>query len=202
MTALPVGRRFGSGRRRKGNKSVTPRRPSQIRRTETDFRAFQAAMPDAPILILLAAPPPSPGGSRSAAAPAGGLEILGLSLVQRAALAARRAGFGEVLLVGGPASTIAGGGLTSPAGPTSPLACRQGGPRRWSLRLRRSWRKRIGSRGLRNDAAPPAAWAAATHRIVMLAAAKAPPCAARARRMGGDRPPRGRGRVGPAFRAG
>ena len=131
-------------------------------------------MPDAPILILLAAPPPSLGGSRSAAAPAGGLEILGLSLVKRAALAARRVGFGEVLLVGGQASAIAEAVSVSgwadlaarlPPGRTAPLAIAPA-----AVLAEKDWLEKL----VGNDAAPPAAWAAAAHRIVVLAAAKAP----------------------------
>ena len=132
-------------------------------------------MPDAPILILLAAPAPSPGGSRSAPVPAVGLEILGLSLVKRAALAARRAGFGEVLLVGEQASAIPEAISVSgwadlaarlPPGQTAPLAIAPA-----TVLAEKDWLEKL----VEKDAAPPAAWAAAAdRRIVMLAAAKAP----------------------------
>ena len=131
-------------------------------------------MLDAPILILLAAPPLSPDGSRSEAAPAGGLEILGLSLVKRAALAARRAGFGEVLLVGEQTPAIPEAISVSgwadlaarlPLGQTAPLAIAPA-----AVLAEKDWLEKL----VENDAAPPAAWAAAGDRIVMLAAAKAP----------------------------
>ena len=58
-------------------------------------------MSEAPILILLASavvPPEAPAIPRG---PDGEPVILGLSLIQRAALAARRAGYGQVFLLGG-----------------------------------------------------------------------------------------------------
>ncbi len=57
-------------------------------------------MPEAPILILLAASAASPGAADVARGPDGAPIILGLSLIQRAALAARRAGYGQVFLLG------------------------------------------------------------------------------------------------------
>ena len=56
-------------------------------------------MAEGPILILLAAP-------ASAAAPGGDTMVLGLSLMRRAALAARRAGFAGVRVVGVPAPGV------------------------------------------------------------------------------------------------
>jgi phosphatidylglycerophosphate synthase len=58
-------------------------------------------MPEAPTLILLASP--APALSNIAWRPDGDPIILGLSLIQRAVLAARRAGYGQVLLLGGKA---------------------------------------------------------------------------------------------------
>lgn len=131
-------------------------------------------MPDAPILILLAAPSPALGARRSVAAPPGDLEILGLGLVKRAALAARRAGFGEVLLVGGePAATpealsVSGWAELAarlPPGRTAPLAIAPA-----TVLAEKDWLEKLVGIG----APQPAVWAAAADRIVMLAAAKAP----------------------------
>ena len=63
-------------------------------------------MPEAPILILLAPSAASPGTADIPRGPDGDPIILGLSLIQRAALAARRAGYGQVFLLGakGPAT--------------------------------------------------------------------------------------------------
>jgi phosphatidylglycerophosphate synthase len=131
-------------------------------------------MSDAPILVLLAAPSASPGGSRAAAAPAGGPEILGLSLAKRAALAARRAGFGEVLQVGGQASAVpeavsfaswADLAASLPPGRTAPLAIAPA-----TILAETDWLEKLAGK----EAAPPATWAAAPNRIVILAAAKAP----------------------------
>ena len=58
-------------------------------------------MPEAPILILLAPSSASVGAPDVARGPDGDPIILGLSLIRRAALAARRAGYAKVLLLGG-----------------------------------------------------------------------------------------------------
>jgi phosphatidylglycerophosphate synthase len=131
-------------------------------------------MPDAPILILLAAPSPTRGGRRSAAVPPGDLEILGLGLVKRAALVARRAGFGEVLLVGGEAAATPEAVSVSdwadlaarlPPGRTAPLAIAPA-----AVLAEKDWLEKL----VGNGAPQPIVWAAAADRIVMLAAAKAP----------------------------
>jgi len=57
----------------------------------------QTVMPEAPILILLGPPGGSRGLNDVARAPDGAPVILGLSLIERASLAARRAGYGHVL---------------------------------------------------------------------------------------------------------
>jgi phosphatidylglycerophosphate synthase len=130
-------------------------------------------MPDAPILVLLAAPSPALGGRRSAASSPGDVEILGLGLVKRAALVARRAGFGEVLLVGGEAGVIPEAVSVSgwaelaarlPLGRTAPLAIASA-----AVLAEKDWLEKL----VGNGAPQPAVWAAAD-RIVMLAAAKAP----------------------------
>ena len=71
-------------------------------------------MPELPILILL----PSLGPPDSAAierGPDGDPMVLGLSLVQRTVLAARRAGYGQVLLLGDMGAAGAAGMLSSSA---------------------------------------------------------------------------------------
>ncbi len=94
--------------------------------------------------------------------------------MKRSALAARRAGFGEVLLVGGQESAIPEAVSVSgwadlaarlPPGHTAPLAIAPA-----AILAEKDWLETL----VGNDAAPPAAWAAAGRRIVMLAAAKAP----------------------------
>src|SRR5208337_372020 len=56
-------------------------------------------MPDAPILVLVDSSASSVDRG-SVAAPGGDRMVLGLSLAQRAQRAARRAGFGRMLLIG------------------------------------------------------------------------------------------------------
>ena len=58
-------------------------------------------MPEPPILILLAPPIASPEAANIARGPEGDPVILGLSLIQRTVLAARRADYGQVFLLGG-----------------------------------------------------------------------------------------------------
>jgi 1L-myo-inositol 1-phosphate cytidylyltransferase / CDP-L-myo-inositol myo-inositolphosphotransferase len=60
----------------------------------------QKHMPEAPILILFGPSAVSPGMETIPRGPDGDPIVLGLSLFQRAALAARRAGYGQVLLLG------------------------------------------------------------------------------------------------------
>ena len=67
-------------------------------------------MPEAPILILLAPPVSSLRASNVARGSDSDPVILGLSLIQRAALAARRAGYGQVLLLGGNGALLGGNG--------------------------------------------------------------------------------------------
>ena len=57
-------------------------------------------MPEAPILILLAPSAASPEATGIARGPDGDPVVLGLSLIQRTALAAHRAGYGQVFLLG------------------------------------------------------------------------------------------------------
>ena len=64
-------------------------------------------MCEAPVLILLAPSTAQGGAAKIARAPGEARMILGLSLVERAILAARRAGYGGVLVLGGDARTPA-----------------------------------------------------------------------------------------------
>ena len=58
-------------------------------------------MPEAPTLILLPSPPASRDAPGVARTDDGDPIVLGLSLTRRAALAARRAGYGQVFLLAG-----------------------------------------------------------------------------------------------------
>src|ERR1700722_8443201 len=130
-------------------------------------------MPDAPILILLGPSAASPGTEAIPRGPDGDPIILGLSLFQRAALAARRAGYGQVLLLGAKGAPTPGAaaianwrdlaatlslshGATLVIAPAAILAETDWLERRASTRIE------------------PAAWGRIPHRIVMLAAASAP----------------------------
>ena len=130
-------------------------------------------MSEAPILILLAPSAASPEAADVARGPDGDPIILGLSLIQRAALAARRAGYGQVFLLGGKRPRGARGRRASPIGATS--------PRRSSaspagaviiapaaILAETDWLERLASTRIE-----PAAWGRIPNRIVMLAAASA-----------------------------
>ncbi len=128
-------------------------------------------MPDAPILVLLAAPLAFSDGGGCAAEFAGGRKVLGLSLVRRAALAGRRAGFGKVLLLGAPASLLAEpsaiadwAGLAASLPRAAPLVIASA-----AILAETDWLARLAE----FDAAP-AAWAALSCRIVSLPPSTAP----------------------------
>ena len=129
-------------------------------------------MPEAPILILLAPSSASAGAPDVARGPDGDPIILGLSLIRRAALAARRAGYAKVLLLGGkgPPPREAGAMVdwrslaarlsSSSTAPIIIVAT--------SILAETDWLERLAS--MRID---PANWAAIPSRIVVLAAAPA-----------------------------
>jgi 1L-myo-inositol 1-phosphate cytidylyltransferase / CDP-L-myo-inositol myo-inositolphosphotransferase len=131
-------------------------------------------MPEAPILILVAAPIASGDVPDIARGPDGDPVILGLSLVRRAVLAARRAGYGRVLLLGRKASAAAGVAAaiadwrslaaTLSSSEWAPLII---GPA--TILAETDWLERLASTRIE-----PAAWAAIPNRIVMLPAASAP----------------------------
>ena len=128
-------------------------------------------MPAEPILILLAAPLRPRDAAGSVWQPDGERMILGLSLIRRAVLAARRAGYGQVFLL------TANGGATAGAA-NAPDWSRLAGtmttaPKTGSLIIapiailaETDWLERLAEMRIE-----PAAWAAIPNRIVMVAAA-------------------------------
>jgi phosphatidylglycerophosphate synthase len=128
-------------------------------------------MPEPPILILLAPRVASADASDVERAPEGDPVILGLSLSQRAVLAARRAGYAKVFLLGGNGRSANGTAavadwrelaatLSSSAAPLiiAPAA----------ILAETDWLERLASTRIE-----PAAWGRIPNRIVMLAAASA-----------------------------
>ncbi len=116
-------------------------------------------MPEPPVLILLPSPgPPDPAAIERG--PDGDPVVLGLSLVQRTGLAARRAGYGQVLILG----DMGAAGALPLAAPLiiAPAA----------ILAEADWLERIASIPIE-----PAAWAALPGRILMLPAASAPAAA-------------------------
>jgi phosphatidylglycerophosphate synthase len=129
-------------------------------------------MPEAPILILLASSAVSPGTADIPRGPDGAPIILGLSLIQRAALAARRAGYGQVFLLGAKAAAPPRAAaianwrdltavLTS--SPTEPVVIAPA-----SILTETDWLERLASSRIE-----PANWGRIPNRIVVLAAASA-----------------------------
>ena len=128
-------------------------------------------MPEAPILILLAASAASPGAADVARGPDGGPIILGLSLIQRAALAARRAGYGQVFLLGAKGPPTSGAAVAdwrelaaTLVHVSAPVIIAPA-----AILAETDWLERLASTRIE-----PAAWGRLPHRIVMLAAASAP----------------------------
>ena len=128
-------------------------------------------MPEAPILILLAPSVASPGTADIARDPDGDPVILGLSLIQRTALAARRAGYREVFLLGRKGARAPGAAavadwrelaatLSSSAAPIIVAPAR--------IVAETDWLERLASTRIE-----PAAWGRIPNRIVMLPAASA-----------------------------
>jgi len=128
------------------------------------------AMPEAPILILLAPAGPPPDAPGVARGPDGEPMILGLSLIRRAVLAARRAGYAQVLLLGGggrAASEVTAvaswGDLAAMIGasPTAPLIVAPA-----AILAEAGWLEKLASVRIE-----PAGWARVPNRIVMLSPA-------------------------------
>jgi 1L-myo-inositol 1-phosphate cytidylyltransferase / CDP-L-myo-inositol myo-inositolphosphotransferase len=129
-------------------------------------------MPESPILILLASSAVSPGTADIPRGPDGAPIILGLSLIQRAALAARRAGYGQVFLLGAKAATPPRAAaianwrdLTAvlPSSPTEPVVIAPA-----SILAETDWLERLASTPIE-----AANWGRIPNRIVVLAAASA-----------------------------
>jgi phosphatidylglycerophosphate synthase len=127
-------------------------------------------MPEPPTLILLAPRTAQGAAARIGRAPDGAPTILGLSLTQRAILAARRAGGAQVLLLGGnarpapgpaPVADWRGLAATLAQSPTAPLIVAPA-----AILAETDWLERAASARL-----GPAAWAAIPNRIVMISAA-------------------------------
>jgi 1L-myo-inositol 1-phosphate cytidylyltransferase / CDP-L-myo-inositol myo-inositolphosphotransferase len=129
-------------------------------------------MPVAPILILLPAPPAPIEAAGATRGRDGGRVILGLGLVRRAVLAARRAGYRQVLVMsanGGATegaarvpgwSQLAASLMSSPAAPLVIASA--------SLLAETDWLERLAVAG-----SEPAVWAGMPNRIVVVAAASA-----------------------------
>ena len=129
-------------------------------------------MPEAPILILLASSAVSPGTADISRGPDGDPIILGLSLIQRAALAGRRAGYGQILLLGAKGAPTPGAaaianwrdlGATLSLSHGAALVITPA-----AILAEIDWLERLASTRIE-----PAAWGRIPHRIVMLAAASA-----------------------------
>ena len=129
-------------------------------------------MPEAPILILLAASVAAPD-AKIARGPNGDPVILGLSLIQRAVLTARRTGYAQVFLLGGKGRALAEVAAISdwrrlsssfPSSRTAPLIIAPA-----AILAETDWLERLASTRIE-----PAGWAAIPDRIVMLPGASAP----------------------------
>ena len=125
-------------------------------------------MPDASVLILLAPSAASPGTTDIPRRPDGGPVILGLSLIERAALAARRAGYGQVFLLGGKAAGAPGVAALAdwrslaancPTSHAAPLVIAPA-----AILAQTDWLERLASTRIE-----PAAWGRIPNRIVLLA---------------------------------
>jgi 1L-myo-inositol 1-phosphate cytidylyltransferase / CDP-L-myo-inositol myo-inositolphosphotransferase len=129
-------------------------------------------MSDAPVLVLLAFAPVSPMATGIARGPDGDPVILGLSLVERATLAAYRAGYGQVFLLGGSASKARGIAavadwrslvVTLASTPTASVVIAPA-----TILAKADWLERLASARIE-----PAGWGIIPNRIVMLPAASA-----------------------------
>jgi 1L-myo-inositol 1-phosphate cytidylyltransferase / CDP-L-myo-inositol myo-inositolphosphotransferase len=130
-------------------------------------------MSDAPALVLLASAPVPPTAGRIARGPDGDPIVLGLSLIERATLAAHRSGYGQVFLVGGGSRNTPGLaavadwlGLAAAlaSGPPAPLVIAPA-----AILAKADWLERLASARIE-----PAGWGTIPDRIIMLPAASAP----------------------------
>jgi 1L-myo-inositol 1-phosphate cytidylyltransferase / CDP-L-myo-inositol myo-inositolphosphotransferase len=143
------------------------------RRYNPDSMETEIIMLETPNLILLAPRISSPDLADIARGPDGDPVILGLSLIQRTVLAARRAGYGQVLLLGGNGRRMIAGAAAiadwrslaaTLSAHTASLIIAPA-----AVLAETDWLERLASARIE-----PAAWAAIPNRIVMLSAASAP----------------------------
>ena len=132
-------------------------------------------MSEAPVLILLAPSAASPGATGIARGPDRDPVILGLSLIQRTALAAHRAGYAQVFLLGGGDSKAPG--IIPVADWTSLAASLFAPPASLiiapaAILAEGEWLERLASARVE-----PAGWGTIPNRIVMLPAASVPDAA-------------------------
>jgi 1L-myo-inositol 1-phosphate cytidylyltransferase / CDP-L-myo-inositol myo-inositolphosphotransferase len=128
-------------------------------------------MPEPPILILLAPPIASPEAANNARGPEGDPVILGLSLIQRTVLAARRAGYGQVFLLGGNVQGTPGAGIADWRSLAASFLSSQPAPliiAPAAILAEADWLERLASTRIE-----PARWARIPNRIVVLSAASA-----------------------------
>jgi len=133
-------------------------------------------MPEAPVLVLLAASAASPGATGVAPGLDRDPVILGLSLIQRTALAAHRAGYAQVFLLGGGDRNAPG---IVPVADWKSLAASLSSASPASLIIAASailaegdWLERLASARIE-----PAGWGTIPNRIVILPAASVPDAA-------------------------
>ena len=128
-------------------------------------------MPEPPILILLAPPIASPEAANIARRPESDPVILGLSLIQRTVLTARRAGYGQVFLLGANGGAPAGAAIADwrslaasrPFSQPAPLIIAPA-----AILAEADWLERLASTRIE-----PAQWARIPNRIVVLSATSA-----------------------------
>ena len=128
-------------------------------------------MPEAPILVLLAPSAASPGAVGLPRGPDGDLIILGLSLIERAALAARRAGYAKVVLLGKSGRETPGVATVAEWRELGATLARTPVPliiAPAAILAETDWLERLASTRIE-----PAAWGRIPHRIAMLAVASA-----------------------------
>ena len=127
-------------------------------------------MSDAPVLVLLA--PVSQMGAGIARGPDGDPIILGLGLIERATVVGRRAGYGQVFVLGGGPRETPGIGAVADwrslaarlaTAPPAPLVVAPG-----AILAEAGWLERLASTRIE-----PAGWGIIPNRIVMLPAASA-----------------------------
>jgi 1L-myo-inositol 1-phosphate cytidylyltransferase / CDP-L-myo-inositol myo-inositolphosphotransferase len=150
------------------------------------FADSRIVMPEAPTLILVPSPPASRGAAGVARADDGDPIVLGLSLARRAALAARRAGYGQVFLLAGNGAATPGvaaipdwsrAAATFTSSHAAPLIIAPA-----AILAETDWLERLALTRIE-----PAAWATIPDRIVMLAAASVPDALAALGEEGGAR---------------